>query len=494
MKVLGLDLGVGSVGWCLIEVDGKYNPIEILGMGSRILSLTPDESSNFDRGNGESVCAQRTFRRTARKMLCRYKMRRCLLRSQLAFLGMLDSADSLNSLSPLELWKLRSDAATSGVGLTLPEIGRVLLHLNQKRGYKHAKTDVADAKQTEFVQGVNRNYAEIHAEGKTYGQHFYERLLATAATTDKGAKVATFRIRENVFPRQAYEDEFDTIMRVQRKFYPEILTDEVIAGLRNAIFFQRPLKSCKHLVSVCEFEGKNYRTADGREVFGGPKVAPRTSPLAQVCRLYEVINNIRLVNVRNKDAAPIPDGIVSSEARKSQYQFVFTAEERERIYEFLNTHEKMTVTDLLKLIGLKRGDGFRPDQSLGKGIPGNKTYTALFNALEGVDRRDELLRFNLRFIDWNADSATGDMRRVVSPDFINEPLYRLWHTAYSIADRDELAAALAKNFGITDPAVVDRIFAIDFTGAGFSNRSARFMRRIIPYLTEGMVYGKPRLG
>lgn len=169
MKVLGLDLGVGSVGWCLIEVDGKYNPIEILGMGSRILSLTPDESSNFDRGNGESVCAQRTFRRTARKMLCRYKMRRRLLRSQLAFLGMLDSADSLNSLSPLELWKLRSDAATSGVRLTLPEIGRVLLHLNQKRGYKHAKTDVADAKQTEFVQDVNRNYAEIRAEGKTYG-------------------------------------------------------------------------------------------------------------------------------------------------------------------------------------------------------------------------------------------------------------------------------------------------------------------------------------
>lgn len=488
MKVLGLDLGVGSVGWCLIEVDGKYNPIEILGMGSRILSLTPDESSNFDRGNGESVCAQRTFRRTARKMLCRYKMRRRLLRSRLAFLGMLDSADSFNSLSPLELWKLRSDAATPGVRLSLPGIGRVLLHLNQKRGYKHAKTDVADAKQTEFVQGVNRNYADIRAEGKTYGQHFYERLAATAATTDKGANVATFRIRESVFPRQAYEDEFDTIMRVQREFYPEILTDEVIAGLRNAIFFQRPLKSCKHLVSVCEFEGKNYRTADGREVFGGPKVAPRTSPLAQVCRLYEVINNIRLVNVRNKDAATIPDGIVSSEARKSQYQFVFTAEERDRIYEFLNTHEKMTVTDLLKLIGLKRGDGFRPDQSLGKGIPGNKTYTALFNALEGVGRRDELLRFNLGFIDGNADPATGDVRRVVSPDFINEPLYRLWHTAYSIADRDELAAALAKNFGITDPAVVDRIFAIDFTGAGFSNRSARFMRRIIPYLAEGMVY------
>lgn len=488
MKVLGLDLGVGSVGWCLIEVDNKYNPIEILGMGSRILSLTPDESSNFDRGNGESICAQRTSRRTARKMLCRYKMRRRLLRSQLALLGMLDSANSLNSLSPLELWKLRSEAATPGVRLTLPEIGRVLLHINQKRGYKHAKTDVADAKQTEFVQCVNRNYAEIRAEGKTYGQHFYERLVATVASTKHGAKVATFRIRENVFPRNAYEEEFDTIMRVQSEFYPEVLTREVISRLRTTIFRQRPLKSCKHLVSVCEFEGKHYLTADGREVFGGPKVAPRTSPLAQVCRLYEVINNIRLINIHNKNAVPIPEGLISSEARKRQYQYVFTTEERTRIFEFLNTHEKMTVTDLLKLIGLKRADGFRPDQTLGKGIPGNRTYTALFNALEGVARRDELLRFNLRFIDGNADPATGDVRRVVSPDFINEPLYRLWHAAYSIADRDELAAALAKNFGITDPAVVDRIFAIDFTGAGFSNRSARFMRRIIPYLAEGMVY------
>lgn len=488
MKILGLDLGVGSVGWCLIEVDSKYNPIAILGMGSRILSLTPDESSNFDRGSGESVCSQRTFRRTARKMLCRYKMRRRLLRSLLSALGMLDSSDSLNRLSPLELWKLRADAATPGVRLSLPEIGRVLLHLNQKRGYKHAKADAADSKQTEFVQGVNRNFAEIRAEGKTYGQHFYERLTSTAATTGGGSKVATFRIRENVFPRRAYEDEFDTIMRVQREFYPEVLTDDVIAGLRNAIFYQRPLKSCKHLVSVCEFEGKRYTTADGREVFGGPKVAPRTSPLAQVCRLYEVINNIRLVNVRNKDAAPIPDGIVSSEARKSQYQYVFTAEERERIFEFLNTHEKMTVTDLLKQIGLKRSDGFRPDQSLGKGIQGNKTYTELFKALEGVPGREEMLRFNLKFVDGNADPATGEVRRVVSPDFINEPLYRLWHTAYSIADREELAAALAKNFGIGDPAVVDRIFAIDFTGAGFSNRSARFMRRIIPYLAEGMVY------
>lgn len=44
-KVLGLDLGVGSVGWSLVNVDDNYKPMEILGIGSRIISLSPDESS-----------------------------------------------------------------------------------------------------------------------------------------------------------------------------------------------------------------------------------------------------------------------------------------------------------------------------------------------------------------------------------------------------------------------------------------------------------------
>lgn len=38
--VLGLDLGVGSIGWCLIALDEQGDPAEILGMGSRVVPLT----------------------------------------------------------------------------------------------------------------------------------------------------------------------------------------------------------------------------------------------------------------------------------------------------------------------------------------------------------------------------------------------------------------------------------------------------------------------
>ena len=48
-KILGLDLGVGSIGWALIEMeDDKAS--SILGMGSRIVPLTTDDSTQFSKG------------------------------------------------------------------------------------------------------------------------------------------------------------------------------------------------------------------------------------------------------------------------------------------------------------------------------------------------------------------------------------------------------------------------------------------------------------
>lgn len=84
MKILGLDLGIGSVGWCLIEIDEENHPLLIHAIGSRILSISPTESDNFCKGKGETVCSQRTFMRTARKGLDRYQMRRKILSLELA--------------------------------------------------------------------------------------------------------------------------------------------------------------------------------------------------------------------------------------------------------------------------------------------------------------------------------------------------------------------------------------------------------------------------
>src|SRR5689334_8413111 len=129
--IYGLDLGVASIGWSVIRVSdtGQH---EILGIGSRIIPYNDKEGDEFGKGTGESINQQRTTYRTARKGLDRYQLRRKLLRNLLVENSMMPSTREMN-LSALELYSLRSKAASGKI--SLKELGRIWLHLNQRRGY-----------------------------------------------------------------------------------------------------------------------------------------------------------------------------------------------------------------------------------------------------------------------------------------------------------------------------------------------------------------------
>ncbi len=59
-----------------------------------------------------------------------------------------------------------------------------------------------------------------------------------------------------VFYRQDDLDEFNTIWEKQAEFHRE-LTEELKHIIRDVvIFYQRPLKSQKSLISFCEFESR----------------------------------------------------------------------------------------------------------------------------------------------------------------------------------------------------------------------------------------------
>lgn len=496
MKILGLDLGTASIGWSVIDISDKdSNIIQLLGLGSRIIQYENNEASEFSAGKGETPCSKRTARRTARKGLDRYQQRREFLRSFLIELGMINNSEEFPPLNPLETWKLRNDASTPHTKLSKSEIARVLLHLNKRRGYRHAKSDMGDAKQTEYVARVNNRYAEIKDLNQTIGQFFYNKLKDSEAESNRGKKQYTYRIKEEVFPREAYAQEFVAIINAQKEFYPEILTDENVAKLKNLIFFQRPLKSCKHLVSYCDFERRTFKNSDGKEVDSGPKVTPKSSPLAQICKLYESINNIRLVNPRLKGRDAVQpslfDGMATTptEVRKLQYEFTINAEERLRIFNYLNTNERLSESKLLGLLVLKQADGFKSDQSLAKGIQGNKTYCAIAKALADYPGKEELLKFDVKITD-KLDKNTGSLEPVIDLSYLDEPLYQLWHTLYSIKDKKELFDCLTRKFNISDAETLEKLYAIDFVKDGYANKSAKFIRRILPHLMEGNGYSK----
>lgn len=466
-KILGLDLGVGSIGWALIKTEDDM-PKQIIGMGSRIVPISKDDSDQFSKGQAISKNADRTARRTTRKGYDRYQLRRALLTQVLRQNGMLPEYMHENVI---DLWKLRSDAATDGQKLTLAQIGRVLYHINQKRGYKHAKSDDSDdKKKTEYVAAVNQRYIDLQEEGITIGQHFYQELLNSKVEGGKGAYY-TFRIKDKVYPRAAYIAEFDQIMHVQRVYYPSILTDELIDTLRNRIiFYQRPLKSCKHLVSLCEFEMRPYKKDDGKLVYSGPKCAPRTSPLAQLCSMWEAANNITLTNRNNE-------------------HYIISQEDRKRIVDFLCNNKELKVKDLQKLLGIKMSDGWWAGKAIGKGLKGNTTLNQLREALQG--KYNQWLEMPIKQQDSQLfDAETGEIIQIIAPDVENTPLFQLWHAIYSSQNSEDLTNTLKKKFGITEQTVIDALCKIDFVKPGYANKSHKFIRRILPYLMEGMKYSE----
>lgn len=455
-KILGLDLGSSSIGWAVVS-ENTDNSLSTIALGSRIIPMSPDDVKEFTQGLAISKNAKRTKARTQRKGYDRYQLRRKYLSDFFSKYEMQPN-NELIELPKLELWKLRSNAISQQ--LSLKEIGRVLYLLNQKRGYKSVKEDSADKQQREYVQGVMGRHKHINEQGLTIGQFFYREL-----SQDKD-----YRTKEQVFPRAAYQEEFDKIIECQKSFYPEIFTEQNINILRNEIiYFQRNLKSCKHLVSICEFEKRAYLSKkSGELVFDGPKVAPKSSPLAQICKIWESVNNINLRNKRNE-------------------KFEITPSQRRNLFNHLDNNEKLTLTDLYKILGIKKSDGWWAGKAIGRGLQGNTTKMAIKNALG--DDYEQVMKFNVKVKDTNNfDVETGEVIQIASGSFQNEPLYKLWHLIYSVKDNKELSVALEKQFGITESSVIDALSKIDFVKQGYANKSAKAMRRILPYLELGLMY------
>ncbi|MBN9384294.1 MAG: type II CRISPR RNA-guided endonuclease Cas9 [Chitinophagaceae bacterium] len=466
--ILGLDLGVSSIGFAVVRSIGDQ-PGEILKLGVRIIPLSKDDETEFTQGNAISKNMDRTLRRTQRKGLDRYQLRRKALIEVLTANNMMPDRRLLLELSPLEIWGLRAKAVTDKV--SLQEVGRILLHLNQKRGYKHSKSDEAeDKKQTEYVQEVNERFASIKERSETIGQHFYAQLQQYFSVAQKTAPA--YRIKEKVFPRAAYIEEFDAIWKRQQQEHPSVLSTDLYNQIRNEIiYYQRRLKSQKGLVNFCEFESQTFTTPEGKSIVAGPRVAPKSSPLFQIEKIWESINNILIKN------------------RKGEL-FEISAAHRQGIFDHLNNNDRLTQTDLYKILGIGRNDGYFTNELIRKkGIQGNITRMA-FAKILGSDHPSLQLNLLLSSMQ-RADTTTGEVTEqpVVDTTFEKEPLFRLWHIMYSL-DEENCQKKLAKEFGFDEITARKLSSSIDLTKGGFGNKSTRAMRKILPYLMEGYTYDK----
>lgn len=482
-KVLGLDIGVTSIGWALVnEPENDSESYSIAKMGVRIIPLNPDESDEFTKGNAISKNANRRIKRGLRRGGYRYKMRKQKLTSWLLSMGMMPEKSPF-SLSAVDLYGLRNKALRESV--TLQELGRIFYHLNQKRGYKSnrkanneekesvvtSKPESLDNKQKKvgYLDKINLREEAIKSEEITVGQYFYRHLLENFY----------FRIKENIFLRKSYEEEFTKIWNHQKTYYPSILTESNFKKVFNEIiYFQRPLKSQRALISNCRFEknalrdksGKLLRDEQGHVKITSPKAIAKSNPLFQIAKIWQDVNHLKIRD-------------------KSGNNIELSIEQKKLLFDELNEKNKLSVTELKKKLGLTPSDNYyinlKKDQ-----IEGNKTLSPILKILNGENT--QTTQFNLVITQVAVpDQSTGEAidKLVIDRGFEKEPLYRLWHLIYSVEETEHLVKNLKEDFGFTEQQAL-ALAKIDFSKGGYGSISAKAYRYILPHLMNGLIYDK----
>lgn len=139
--VLGLDLGTTSIGWAIVnQAESSDEKSSIIRAGVRVNPLSVEEKDSFEKGKDIATNSDRTLKRSMRRNLQRYKLRRDELIKILKEQNWIDDDAILaehGNKTTFETYRLRAQAAKEEV--SLPVLARILLMINKKRGYKSSR-------------------------------------------------------------------------------------------------------------------------------------------------------------------------------------------------------------------------------------------------------------------------------------------------------------------------------------------------------------------
>ena len=127
---IGLDIGITSVGWAALALDGNERPCGILDMGVRIFDAAENPK------DGSSLAAPRREKRSMRRRLRRHQHRNERIRNLIVSRGILSEPELDGLFDGIldDIYTLRVRALDEAV--SPKEFARILLHISQRRGFR----------------------------------------------------------------------------------------------------------------------------------------------------------------------------------------------------------------------------------------------------------------------------------------------------------------------------------------------------------------------
>ena len=297
-----------------------------------------------------------------------------------------------------------------------------------------------------------------------------------------------FSTKNKVFYRQDYIDEFNRIWDTQAVYHKE-LTPGLKQQIANKIlFYQRQLKSQKGLISFCEFESHPIKVhVDGKEKtkITGSRVAPRSSLLFQEFKIWQILNNLLIID------------------RATGQSQELSQEEKKQLAQELSIKPNLKQSEVLKLFG----KNIRKYKLNYEKVEGNDTAYRLFskyldivNASGHGDYDLSKMQYNeaisvirevLGFLGCNQDIFTFEAD-LPKECYEQQPIFKLWHLLYSYegdisnTGTESLINKIAEITGL-EREWASIISSITFK-EDYASLSHKAISKILPHLKAGLKY------
>ena len=462
MYRLGLDVGIKSVGWCVLECDENGEPIQINALNSRIFDAAEQPKT------GASLAEPRRNARGLRRRIRRKSFRLERIRKLFSENGieLFETQDDLICLKDeyknLDVVKLRSDALDKK--LTEAEFARVLYSLARHRGFKSNKREGAkDSDEGKLLSSIRESEEEMRESGmRTRGEQLYKKYLTEGKPVHNKGGDYSMCVSRDILVK-----EIELLFEKQKEFGNNFATDknkekylDIFLSQRN--FDEGPGKGSQytgsHDVKKCEI----YRDED---------VAAKGTYTSEWATIYQKINNLSIICGGDRRRLSNEERQIAVELAKKVEKVTYKAFRKaiklDDDYRFsaLNYSEK-------KKQGKKKNEG----ESKSDVVEINDVVDSLAcedkgdfitakNSNKIVKALNDNLKSDIELIDEIAEICTK---------YKSENLFR-----NAIAESKIIGGRL-------DEETIEKLSKIDMKGYG--HLSLHVLREILPYLEEGMVY------
>lgn len=431
---LGLDIGIASVGWAVINLDKK----RIEDLGVRIFQAAEHPK------DGASLAQPRRLARGRRRLLRRkaYRIRR--VKKLISDSGILSKDDIDNIYNESEdIWALRVKALDEKV--TASEWAKILINLCKRRGFKSNRKNESKDKETGLLISSIRNNEKIMSEmnARTVAEYMYK----TKEEVDD--KYRPMRNKDGNYnmcvSRKMIEDEIKVLFKCQRDLGEDFANEEIEKEYLNIFNAQRPyskFEDLEKMIGYCTFEKENKELR-----------APKNCISVEEFMLYDNMNRLSIINDGNKRN--------------------LTHEERDIIVDSAYKKTEIKYKDLRKILGLKDEDRFS-GLTYSTKVDISKTESSKFVSMKGYHEIQKAIEKNMGKNIWN--------KIKVDRKLLNDLAYVL-----TIAKTDDDIIKQLKIRNVSDD-IINAVIEISFSK--FNNLSIKAIEKILPFVKAGYQYNE----